>query len=266
MLLVDAGDNVGQLRLLHVEPWARGLGIGGALVGRMRRLRARRRLRRDAPVDPHRARPRARRIYEAAGFRIVATEVHHEFGKPVQGETWELGLSEPCRTCYICSMKMARPGRWPADRRSARAEARFADRRHAAFRQSRARPVNIRVPDVLGPGHSARSRRIVDRLAAFRPTRVAVEWPADAQAELDQRYADYRAGRRALSANERDQIGLRLAARARPGAGRCGRLERRSARTQIRLGYPGQGQGARARRGMAPWVGRFRGRPMRTPG
>jgi len=73
--------------------------------------------------------------------------------------------------------------------------------------------VNTRVPDVLGPARQREVMAIVDRLAAFRPTRVAVEWPADAQAELDQRYADYRAGRRALSANERDQIGLRLAAR-----------------------------------------------------
>ena len=32
VLIVDAGDNVGQLRLLHVEPWARGRGIGQALV------------------------------------------------------------------------------------------------------------------------------------------------------------------------------------------------------------------------------------------
>ena len=35
----------------------------------------------------------ARRIYEGAGFRIVATEVHDEFGKPEQGETWELALT-----------------------------------------------------------------------------------------------------------------------------------------------------------------------------
>jgi hypothetical protein len=73
--------------------------------------------------------------------------------------------------------------------------------------------VNTRVPDVLGPARQREVAAIVGRLAAFRPTRVAVEWPADAQAELDQRYADYRAGRRAPSANERDQIGLRLAAR-----------------------------------------------------
>ena len=92
VLLVDAGDNVGQLRLLHVEPWARGLGIGSALVGECVDLRARCRLRRDPPLDPHHPRPSARRIYEAAGFRIIATEVHHEFGEPVQGETWELEL------------------------------------------------------------------------------------------------------------------------------------------------------------------------------
>lgn len=73
--------------------------------------------------------------------------------------------------------------------------------------------VNVRVPDVLSPARQREVAAIVARLAAFRPTRVAVEWPADAQAELDRRYADYRAGRRALSANERDQIGLRLAAR-----------------------------------------------------
>jgi hypothetical protein len=35
----------------------------------------------------------ARRIYQGAGFRIVSTEVHDEFGKPEQGETWELVLT-----------------------------------------------------------------------------------------------------------------------------------------------------------------------------
>jgi len=73
--------------------------------------------------------------------------------------------------------------------------------------------VNVRVPDVLTPERQREIEAIVERLAAFRPTRVAVEWPADEQARLDRRYADYRAGRFVLTANERDQIGLRLAAR-----------------------------------------------------
>ncbi len=73
--------------------------------------------------------------------------------------------------------------------------------------------VNVRVPDVMSPERQREIEAIVARLAAFRPTRVAVEWPADEQARLDQRYADYRAGRFQLTANERDQIGLRLAAR-----------------------------------------------------
>ena len=73
--------------------------------------------------------------------------------------------------------------------------------------------INVRVPDVMSPERQAEIEAMVARLAAFRPTRVAVEWPANEQARLDQRYADYRAGRFQLTANERDQIGLRLAAR-----------------------------------------------------
>ena len=73
--------------------------------------------------------------------------------------------------------------------------------------------VNTRIDDVTTPERQREIEAIVERLAAFRPTRVAVEWPVGAQARLDQRYADYRAGRYQLSANETDQIGLRLAAR-----------------------------------------------------
>jgi DNA-binding MarR family transcriptional regulator/GNAT superfamily N-acetyltransferase len=93
VLLVDAGDNVGQLRLLHVEPWARGLGIGGALVDECVRF-AREAGYGTIRLWTHTVLTPARRIYEAAGFRIVSTEVHHEFGKPEQGETWELALRD----------------------------------------------------------------------------------------------------------------------------------------------------------------------------
>ena len=93
VMLVDAGNNVGQLRLLHVETWARGLGIGSALVDECVSFA------RDAGYNKvrlwtHTVLAPARRIYEKAGFRIVSTEVHHEFGKPEQGETWELALRD----------------------------------------------------------------------------------------------------------------------------------------------------------------------------
>ena len=34
----------------------------------------------------------ARRIYEAAGFKLIAREEHSMFGVPLVGETWELAL------------------------------------------------------------------------------------------------------------------------------------------------------------------------------
>jgi hypothetical protein len=74
---------------------------------------------------------------------------------------------------------------------------------------------NVHVEDVRTPERQREIEAVVAGLAAFHPTRVAVEWPADKQADLDKRYADYRAGRYQLSADEVDQIGLRLAARLR---------------------------------------------------
>lgn len=73
--------------------------------------------------------------------------------------------------------------------------------------------VNMRVPDVTTPERQREIEAIVEQLATFRPTRIAVEWSADRQDRLDKRYADYRAGLYQLSASESDQIGLRLAAR-----------------------------------------------------
>lgn len=73
--------------------------------------------------------------------------------------------------------------------------------------------VNLQAPNVLAPERQREIEELVDHLAAFRPTRIAVEWPADRQAELDRRYAEYGAGRYELMASERDQIGFRLAAR-----------------------------------------------------
>lgn len=72
---------------------------------------------------------------------------------------------------------------------------------------------DAKVDDVLAPERQRQIEAVVDALAAWKPTRVAVEWPHKDQAKLDQRYADYRAGRLQLKADETDQIGLRLAAK-----------------------------------------------------
>lgn len=91
VLLVEAEPDTAQLRLLHTETWARGLGIGSALVAECIRFAraagyARIRLWTHTVLAP------ARRLYQAAGFRIIETAVHHEFGRPEQGEIWEMAL------------------------------------------------------------------------------------------------------------------------------------------------------------------------------
>ncbi|GLS01053.1 hypothetical protein GCM10007859_10630 [Brevundimonas denitrificans] len=69
------------------------------------------------------------------------------------------------------------------------------------------------VDDVMSATRQAEIEAVVESLARWRPTRIAVEIDTTGQARLDRRYADYRAGAYALTASEIDQIGLRLAAR-----------------------------------------------------
>ncbi len=73
--------------------------------------------------------------------------------------------------------------------------------------------VNTHVDDVLAPKRQREIAAIVEQLALFHPTHVAVEWAATKQEKLDARYAAYRAGTYTLSRDERDQLGLRLAAK-----------------------------------------------------
>lgn len=72
--------------------------------------------------------------------------------------------------------------------------------------------INSNIEDVLTPVRQREIAQLVAALAATRPNHVAVEWSATNQAELDKRYSEYRAGRYVLTADELDQIGLRLAA------------------------------------------------------
>jgi hypothetical protein len=65
---------------------------------------------------------------------------------------------------------------------------------------------------VLAPQRQKEIAELIQRLATFKPTRVAVEWPIAEQAKLDERYRNYRNGSYTLTRNEVDQVGLRLAA------------------------------------------------------
>jgi len=70
---------------------------------------------------------------------------------------------------------------------------------------------NPQMDDDLAPGRQVQIANLVDALAAWKPTHIAVEWRYRDQAGLDKRYADYRADRYVLGRDEIDQIGLRLA-------------------------------------------------------
>jgi DNA-binding MarR family transcriptional regulator/GNAT superfamily N-acetyltransferase len=91
VFVMRGSDSVAKLRLLYVEPTARGIGLGRRLV--------------DACIDFAREAGYrtltlwtndvlipARRIYHAAGFTCAAKEPHHSFGHDLVGETWNLTL------------------------------------------------------------------------------------------------------------------------------------------------------------------------------
>lgn len=89
--LVRHSRTIGQLRLLFVEPWARGLGIGARLVsecvGQARHVGYRKMiLFTVAGLDA------ARRLYEAEGFRLVEEKPGHAWGKDHMEQSWELTL------------------------------------------------------------------------------------------------------------------------------------------------------------------------------
>ena len=88
---VHRSDEVAKLRLLIVDPSARGLGIGGRLVRECidfaRQVRYRRMV-----LWTQTELVSARRIYAAEGFRITNTEVHDTFGMELTSETWEMDL------------------------------------------------------------------------------------------------------------------------------------------------------------------------------
>lgn len=91
VFVVSKSKTIAKLRLLLVEPAARGLGLGRRLVDEVVRF-ARDVGYRKVQLWTQSELTAARRIYRAAGFRLVGKQGHEDFGKPLEAEVWELNL------------------------------------------------------------------------------------------------------------------------------------------------------------------------------
>lgn len=91
VFLVQASETEAKLRLLYVEPSARGTGLGGRLVdGCLQAARAMGYQRLTLWTND--VLSAARRIYQSRGFVLLREEAHHSFGHDLTGQYWALDL------------------------------------------------------------------------------------------------------------------------------------------------------------------------------
>ena len=91
VMLVKDTLEIARIRLLLVDPKARGLGLGSRLTDECIRF-ARVTGYKKITLWTHRVLKAARHIYEKAGFKLVRSERHSKWGRPVVSEHWDLEL------------------------------------------------------------------------------------------------------------------------------------------------------------------------------
>ena len=91
VFLVKDSDKVARLRLLLVDPAARGRGLGARLTEECIQF-ARQCGYQSVTLWTHKALTTARHVYERAGFRLTSSEARRSFGQDVISEHWDLVL------------------------------------------------------------------------------------------------------------------------------------------------------------------------------
>src|SRR5947209_10722725 len=91
--VVAKNDEVAKLRLLIVDPRARGLKLGTRLVAECLRF-AETAGYSSMTLWTQSNLTAARGIYQRAGFKLTAQEPHHSFGVDLIGETWDIDLKD----------------------------------------------------------------------------------------------------------------------------------------------------------------------------
>jgi ribosomal protein S18 acetylase RimI-like enzyme len=89
VLVVEKSEHEAQLRMLYVEPKARGLGIGHALVAECVNF-SRAAGYRSLALWTKDVLHAARHLYESAGFKLIEEQKHHELGQELNSQIWRL--------------------------------------------------------------------------------------------------------------------------------------------------------------------------------